>query len=73
MSITAKIGNTNNIVGSVSQGNKVQVTRVQLPAATRASQLTDFDLSNVQQGSLLQYNATRRVFETTTAISGAAF
>ena len=57
MSITAKIGNTNNIVGSVSQGNKVQVTRVQLPASTRITQLTDVDLSDVQQGSCLLYTS----------------
>jgi len=49
------------------------VTRVQVPAATKATQLTDFDLSGVQDGSLLQYNSERKVFVTTTSISGAVF
>ena len=73
MAITAKINRAPNVAGSVSQGNQVQVTRVQVPAVTKATQLTDFDLSGVQDGSLLQYNSERKVFVTTTSISGAVF
>jgi len=72
MAITAKINPRPNVVGSVSQGNQVQVTKV-TSTATKVTQLTDVDLSEVTDGSLLQYNGERKVFVTTTSISGAAF
>lgn len=72
MAITAKITPRPNVVGSVSQGNQVQVTKV-TSTATKVTQLTDVDLSEVTDGSFLQYNGERKVFVTTTSISGAAF
>jgi len=72
MAITAKINPRPNVVGSVSQGNQVQVTKV-TSTATKVTQLTDVDLSEVTDGSFLQYNGERKVFVTTTSISGAAF
>jgi len=72
MAITAKINPRPNVVGSVSQGNQVQVTKV-TSTATKVTQLTDVDLSEVTDGSLLQYNGERKVFVTTTSISGAVF
>ena len=73
MAIIAKINPRPNVVGSVSQGNQVQVTKVTSTAATKVTQLTDVDLSEVTDGSFLQYNGERKVFVTTTSISGAAF
>jgi len=72
MAITAKINPRPNVVGSVSQGNQVQVSKV-TSTATKVTQLTDVDLSEVTDGSFLQYNGERKVFVTTTSISGAAF
>jgi hypothetical protein len=72
MAITAKINPRPNVVGSVSQGNQVQVTKV-TSTATKVTQLTDVDLSEVTDGSFLQYNGERKVFVTTTSISGAVF
>jgi hypothetical protein len=72
MAITAKINPRPNVVGSVSQGNQVQVSKV-TSTATKVTQLTDVDLSEVTDGSLLQYNGERKVFVTTTSISGAVF
>lgn len=72
MAIIAKINPRPNVVGSVSQGNQVQVSKV-TSTATKVTQLTDVDLSEVTDGSFLQYNGERKVFVTTTSISGAAF
>ena len=72
MAITAKINPRPNVVGSVSQGNQIQVSKV-TSTATKVTQLTDVDLSEVTDGSFLQYNGERKVFVTTTSISGAAF
>ena len=72
MAITAKINPRPNVVGSVSQGNQVQVSKV-TSSATKVTQLTDVDLSEVTDGSFLLYNGERKVFVTTTSISGAAF
>jgi len=72
MAITAKINPRPNVVGSVSQGNQVQVSKV-TSTATKVTQLTDVDLSEVTDGSFLQYNGERKVFVTTTSISGAVF
>lgn len=72
MAITAKINQRPNVVGSVSQGNQLQVSRV-TQQANKVSQLTDVDLSGVEDGSFIIYNSERKVFVTTTTISGAAF
>lgn len=74
MTISAKINNVPNVAGSISQGNQqIQVTKVSIPAATKVSQLTDIDLTNVSDGSFLKYNSERNIFEPTQAISGGAF
>lgn len=72
MAISAKVGPRPNIVGSVSQGNQLQVSRV-TQQANKVTQLTDVDLSGVEDGSFLQYNSERKVFVTTVTISGAVF
>lgn len=73
MAITAKIGNPNRIVGSVSQGSQPQVNRVSIPAAAKSTQITDFDLTGIEDGAFLQYSSEDKVFRPTTTISGAAF
>lgn len=72
MAIVAKINQRPNVVGSVSQGNQLQVSRI-TQQATKITQLTDVDLNDVVDGSFLVYNSDRRVFVTTSSISGAAF
>lgn len=74
MAITAKIGNPNRIVGSVSQGSQPQVNRIfSIPATTKSTQITDFDLTEIEDGAFLQYSSEDKVFRPTTTISGAAF
>ena len=68
MTITAKVNTTRSVVGSVSQGNQPQVTRVTVPgpkgdtglagsAQNQISQASDVDITSfpLQDGSLLQY------------------
>lgn len=71
MSITAKVNTTRTVVGSISQGNQPQVTRVTVPgpkgdtglagsAQNEISQASDVDITSfpLQDGSLLQYRAS---------------
>lgn len=72
MGITATVNTKRSVVGSVSQGNQPQVTRVTVPgpkgdtgaAAASAninlSALADVDVTSfpVQDGSLLQYRSS---------------
>ena len=71
MSIQAKVNTPRNVVGSVSQGNQPQVTRVTVPgpkgdtglagsAQNQISQASDVDITSfpLQDGSLLQYRAS---------------
>lgn len=72
MAITATVNTTRTVVGSVSQGNQPQVTRVTVPGpkgdsgtvtAASSLQLTglaDVDTSTftLQDGSLLQYRSS---------------
>jgi len=71
MAITATVNTRRSVVGSVSQGNQPQVTRVTVPgpkgdsAAASASsinldQLANVDVTSfpVQDGSLLQYRSS---------------
>ena len=71
MSITATVNTTRSVVGSVSQGNQPQVTRVTVPgpkgdtglagsAQNQISQASDVDITSfpLQDGSLLQYRAS---------------
>ena len=68
MSITATVNTSRTVVGSVSQGNQPQVTRVTVPgpkgdtgasgsSENNLSQAADVDVTSfpVQDGSLLQY------------------
>ena len=70
MSITATVNTPRTVVGSVSQGNQPQVTRVTVPgpkgdtgssgsSANNISQSADVDISTfpLQDGSLLQYRS----------------
>jgi hypothetical protein len=72
MSINATVsGVTNNIVGTVSQGNEVAVTRITVPGpaglsgekATKFAELSDIDITNIGDGAMIQYNATTSKFE----------
>ena len=75
MAITAKVNTTRSIVGSVSQGNQPQVTRVTVPGpkgdagASGASQnrireASDVDIATVglNDGAVLQYKASTDKF-----------
>ena len=68
MTITAKVNTPRTVVGSVSQGNQPQVTRVTVPgpkgdtgasgsSQNRISDALDVDITtfSLQDGSLLQY------------------
>lgn len=68
MAITAKVNTTRSVVGSVSQGNQPQVTRVTVPgpkgdtgaagsSQNEISNAADVDITTfpLQDGSLLQY------------------
>jgi len=71
MAITATVNTTRSVVGSVSQGNQPQVTRVTVPgpkgdtglagsAQNQISAASDVDITSfpLQDGSLLQYRAS---------------
>ena len=72
MAIKATINNARTVVGSVSQGNQPQVTRVTVPgpkgdtgsqasaASIQLSALSDVDTTSftLQDGSLLQWRAS---------------
>lgn len=75
MAITAKVNTTRSIVGSVSQGNQPQVTRVTVPGpkgdagASGASQnrireASDVDIATfgLNDGAVLQYKASTDKF-----------
>tara|TARA_B100000085_G_scaffold220165_1_gene204961 strand:+ start:2841 stop:3128 length:288 start_codon:yes stop_codon:yes gene_type:complete len=68
MAITAKVNTERSVVGSVSQGNQPQVTRVTVPgpkgdtgaagsSQNQISNAADVDITTfpLQDGSLLQY------------------
>jgi len=71
MAITATVNTRRSVVGSVSQGNQPQVTRVTLPgpkgdtgaagsSQNNLSQAADVDITSfpLQDGSLLQWRAS---------------
>ena len=71
MAITATVNTTRSVVGSVSQGNQPQVTRVTVPgpkgdtglagsSQNQISLASDVDVTSfpLQDGSLLQYRAS---------------
>ena len=71
MAITATVNTARTVVGSVSQGNQPQVTRVTVPgpkgdtglagsAQNQISAASDVDITSfpLQDGSLLQYRAS---------------
>ena len=71
MSITAKVNTTRTVVGSISQGNQPQVTRVTVQgpkgdtglagsAQNNISAASDVDITSfpLQDGSLLQWRAS---------------
>ena len=71
MAITATVNTARSVVGSVSQGNQPQVTRVTVPgpkgdtglagsAQNQISSASDVDVTSfpVQDGSLLQYRSS---------------
>jgi hypothetical protein len=76
MSIKASINTPRTVVGSVSQGNQPQVTRVTVPGPKGDSgatggklvELSDVNASNVQDGAMIQYDANTEKFEITNRI-----
>ena len=70
MAITATVNTTRTVVGSVSQGNQPQVTRVTVPgpkgdtgpladsADIFLNDLGDVNSSSLADGALLQYSAS---------------
>ena len=76
MAIKATINNARTVVGSVSQGNQPQVTRVTVPGPKGDSgatggklvELSDVDASSVQDGAMIQYDASTEKFAITNRI-----
>ena len=76
MAIEASLNRTQGVTGSVSQGNQPQVTRVTVPGpkgdsgATggKLTELADVDASSVQDGAMIQYDASTEKFEITNRI-----
>ena len=76
MSITANVQKNRTVVGSVSQGNQPQVTRVTVPGPTGPTgaaggtftDLQDVDASNLQDGALIQYDGGTEKFVVTSVI-----
>ena len=67
--ITATLSSTDSIVGSVSQGTQSQVTRVVVPSTNSLSQLTDVDITTLNDGSVLQYNSSSTAWVAKTEIT----
>jgi|TARA_R110000868_G_scaffold264276_1_gene522861 hypothetical protein len=76
MAIKATIGTPRTVVGSVSQGNQPQVTRVTVPGpkgdsgATggRLTELSDVDATSVLDGAMIQYSSAFEKFVITNQI-----
>ena len=76
MAITANVQKNRTVVGSVSQGNQPQVTRVTVPGPAgptgasggKFTELSDVDASGTADGALIQYNGVTEKFEVTTTI-----
>lgn len=76
MSITAKVETPRSVVGSVSQGNQPQVTRVTVPGPKGDSgaaggslvELSDVDASAVSDGALIQYDGGTEKFVITNVV-----
>ena len=76
MSITAKVNTTRTVVGSISQGNQPQVTRVTVPGPKGDSgaaggslvELSDVDASAVSDGALIQYDGGTEKFVITNVV-----
>jgi len=76
MAIKATINNNRTVVGSVSQGNQPQVTRVTVPgpkgdsgaSGGKLTELADVDATTVRDGALIQYSAASEKFEITNRI-----
>lgn len=76
MAIKATINNNRTVVGSVSQGNQPQVTRVTVPgpkgdsgaSGGKLAELADVDATSITDGAMIQYSATSEKFEVTNRI-----
>ena len=76
MAISAKISTSSTVVGSVSQGNQPQVTRITVPGPKGDSgatggklvELADVDSTTVADGALIQYDGTSEKFVITNEI-----
>ena len=76
MAIKATINNSRTVVGSVSQGNQPQVTRVTVPgpkgdsgaSGGKLTELADVDASSVNDGALIQYDGVTEKFVVTNRI-----
>jgi len=67
--ITSTLSSSDSIVGSVSQGTQSQVTRIVVPSTNSLSQLTDVDITTLNDGSVLQYNTTNTSWVAKTEIT----
>ena len=76
MAIKATINRTRGVRGSVSEGQQPQVTRITVPGPKGDSgatggklvELADVDASSVQDGALIQYDASTEKFQITNRI-----
>lgn len=76
MAIKATINNSRTVVGSVSQGNQPQVTRVTVPgpkgdsgaSGGKFAELADVDATSLQDGAMIQYDGTTEKFVVTNRI-----
>ena len=72
--ITASLSSRSTLVGSISQGTQSQVTRIVVPGITALSQLSDVDITTLNDGSILQYNTSTTTWIAKTEItSGMTF
>ena len=76
MAIKATVNTSRSVVGSVSQGQQPQVTRVTVPgpkgdsgaAGGRLQDLSDVDATSVQDGAMIQYDGVTEKFVVTNRI-----
>lgn len=80
MAIKATVNTSRTVVGSVSQGNQPQVTRVTVPgpkgdtgaqasaATINFRQLADVDATSFSDGALIQYDSDTDKFKITNTV-----
>ncbi len=68
MSITAKVAQQNSLKARVSQQQEIVAQTVKL-GVVKLKDLSDVDISQLEEGSVLIYNSTEDKFETKSEVS----